>query len=1516
MTHHLKSYRKFVAAAATATLVATAVTPAYAATFKDVSSNYKEAVDYLVSNKITNGISVTNFGTDLTIKRADAAVMLAKALKLDVKDAKDSGFTDVPSRAKAYVDALKEAGIVNGKTAKIFASDQNITRGEAAIMLAKAYEITGSKVKIPFTDVAVHYQDSVAALVDHNVTSGKTATSFGTGRAITRGEFAIFLHRLSKLEREEPKEEAKEKIEVYNEADLIAALEDSKITKVLLGADITSDSIPTIQHKVEIDLNGKTLKGIVKYDIPNGTDTITLASSKNGGKVQGDLSVNTPKADFIVGENVEIAGTTTIVNVKESTFYNKGILNAVVIEDHDGTSFANQGNVKGNVAVETDGAIMLMGKIDAVVVNKAADITVAESATIKSMTVTVNGVTVNAPAGTVHTIQASDGVTVMDPDGKSVEGPTNSRGGSGGSGGGTVVKTVSGNIDSFTKDAVTINGKKHKISNSLKGLFNEENNAALQGASIVFESKNGVVDKITKLELTNTTGTADKNLVLDGDGAVIDGSVIIQGDYYNIKNMTVNGDFTITGEVQNSFISDQLTVEGTMHIAEEEAKQVAAASFMVQAASISKTRITVVFKDSTIATFEIAKEDVHFTATGSTRVTTLSLQANADIFADPDVILPKVEITKGVTRVVLNATIQDVIIDSNDEIEVSGKGRFDNIVVNTDKEVKLSTTGTIKNLDMKNEVSKVSIGNDAVISDIKMPEGKTVEDVVKNFNEAKEQIDKIAGVTNPEFNEELREKEDEDYFAAGILKTDRFGYVKLNIKNQGDYQVKYLIVDGAFNSPKAGEQVPKEAIDYKENDEFILWHGHEIFVYQTDEQGKIVEVIDVNETWHFPTEWKLNDDNTLTLKTAMKTDGRSVKDLMRYVYVYQDGVANKVTNFSGYSWGESDGIPVLTINLKNTDPTKPGWIFISADRFGVSSTLNGGYDNESLNLFVLHDLARDNSTDIGWEFTHLLDHIAYEEIQKEDASGGTYISRERIAENDSVSVKAYKDELLKNKSSLQTYEAVKEMVIRINEDLKEKVDAYKKVRELTEALYKEDRYDYPQDERLREGVTQQQIDEALKAVNALSNEFVEKQWLKWDVDHAQYLLIKPTLGQIVSEFTIASTVEAGASLMDHLYKGAKPEKLRIEIGAAGQRIQKNGSHSYVVHGSRYLDTNQKELTLKTQNKTGESVIEYVGVTLYVGDYHVGNEIIAVTIESAERDESALSHETSISNRTYGKGIYRVDNDNEKKIHIDRDVTVEILLKNIVAADYSEQEYEFTNAGGEALKSGDIVADGSLFTVTSEDGQATAVYQVETVVSLTDIQLGALGELEFTAKHSNFEELQEHLNISGAEGKFTLSQVNGSQNRYKVIISDAVEHQRYWFEHNGGKLVVTENNQDVIWKIFSVERENPSINHTVIVRKVTDQVNITSSEDIDVQFLKDGEWLKQLEVDGVTIGTEITEVSNGQAKITFTTTGNDLGEINETKDVEVKVLVNGIEDQDFIYLTIGRNGEFFVNVVEK
>jgi 5'-nucleotidase / UDP-sugar diphosphatase len=196
------SYRKLLATATTTTLVASAFAPiasADAKDFTDVSDRYVDAVNFLVS-KGAKGLTETQFGTQDYIKRVDAAVLIANVLGLDTENASSSGFTDVPSRAEGAVNALKAANITKGKTTTSFDSESNITRGELALWIQRGFKLIGT-TELSFTDVKESYEPAIKMLVSNNITKGVSETQFGIEQPAKRGDYAIFLHKVSQTKK-------------------------------------------------------------------------------------------------------------------------------------------------------------------------------------------------------------------------------------------------------------------------------------------------------------------------------------------------------------------------------------------------------------------------------------------------------------------------------------------------------------------------------------------------------------------------------------------------------------------------------------------------------------------------------------------------------------------------------------------------------------------------------------------------------------------------------------------------------------------------------------------------------------------------------------------------------------------------------------------------------------------------------------------------------------------------------------------------------------------------------------------------------------------------------------------------------------------------------------------------------------------------------------------------------------------------------------------------------------------
>lgn len=186
-----------MAASAAVVAVAAVASPVSASsthTFSDVGPRYDEAVSFLYEYEIINGKSATQFGTYQQLTRGDAAVILANAVGVDTESAPDAGFTDLNNRVRGAVNGLAEYGIVSGVTKTQFKPNDILTRGAMAKLLVAAFELEEFEEDTPFTDVGGVFAPYIGALYGTGITNGKTATSYGTYTNITRGDFANLLY--------------------------------------------------------------------------------------------------------------------------------------------------------------------------------------------------------------------------------------------------------------------------------------------------------------------------------------------------------------------------------------------------------------------------------------------------------------------------------------------------------------------------------------------------------------------------------------------------------------------------------------------------------------------------------------------------------------------------------------------------------------------------------------------------------------------------------------------------------------------------------------------------------------------------------------------------------------------------------------------------------------------------------------------------------------------------------------------------------------------------------------------------------------------------------------------------------------------------------------------------------------------------------------------------------------------------------------------------------------------------
>ena len=181
-------------------------------TFVDEEGHWsKDAVNDMASRMIVNGVDEKNYRPDAAITRAEFTAILIRALGLSDKG-KTSTFSDIQS-SDWYVGAVAKAqeyGIVSGYEDGSFGSNKTITRQEAMVIIERAMKlvqldtsINGADVDAvlaPFTDhsaVNVWAKQAVAMTVESGLVQGSDKRLKPTD-SITRAETAAIVQRMLK----------------------------------------------------------------------------------------------------------------------------------------------------------------------------------------------------------------------------------------------------------------------------------------------------------------------------------------------------------------------------------------------------------------------------------------------------------------------------------------------------------------------------------------------------------------------------------------------------------------------------------------------------------------------------------------------------------------------------------------------------------------------------------------------------------------------------------------------------------------------------------------------------------------------------------------------------------------------------------------------------------------------------------------------------------------------------------------------------------------------------------------------------------------------------------------------------------------------------------------------------------------------------------------------------------------------------------------------------------------------
>ncbi|MFD0942348.1 N-acetylmuramoyl-L-alanine amidase [Savagea faecisuis] len=184
-------------------------------TFTDVTTESRayDEIKYVVDQNIMNGRSQTKFDPDAYVTRAEAAAVIGRSLKLP-NTKNDTGFKDVPAshHFSGYISEMVERNILAGYPDGTFRPNEQLTRGQMAMIIGRAY----------FDQFSGSVSASASDLMRNGIAQGIADGTFGERLKIKRSDFAVFVartvepsFRLSVVQPPTPQPEQKPEVDPY-----------------------------------------------------------------------------------------------------------------------------------------------------------------------------------------------------------------------------------------------------------------------------------------------------------------------------------------------------------------------------------------------------------------------------------------------------------------------------------------------------------------------------------------------------------------------------------------------------------------------------------------------------------------------------------------------------------------------------------------------------------------------------------------------------------------------------------------------------------------------------------------------------------------------------------------------------------------------------------------------------------------------------------------------------------------------------------------------------------------------------------------------------------------------------------------------------------------------------------------------------------------------------------------------------------------------------------------------------
>ncbi|EJS10577.1 S-layer homology domain-containing protein [Bacillus mycoides] len=374
------SYKKLIAGTMTAAMVAGVVSPVAAGkTFPDVPAKFwaEDSINYLVEKGAVKGNDAGLFEPGKEITRAEAATMMAQILSLPIEENAKPSYPDAQEGwAVKYIAAVEKAGVVKGKDNGKFEPNGKIDRVSMASMLIEAYKLDTKVNGTPetkFKDLEDSWGKAKAnSLVELGISVG-TGDKWEPNKTVTKAEAAQFI---AKTDKQFGQKEAAtvESVKAIN----------AKEVEVKLGATVKEEDVKNA--KFTISQGGTPVAVPAKIGEDKKSVILTLQDAdmlKNNNayvvtveKLKTAEGKEIPKALEVIFFNDEVAPTVSTVSIPE------GKLKVVFSEKLNATKGATvvvngqkvEGKVENNTFTSKNALNFENGKEFSIIVTGATDL--------------------------------------------------------------------------------------------------------------------------------------------------------------------------------------------------------------------------------------------------------------------------------------------------------------------------------------------------------------------------------------------------------------------------------------------------------------------------------------------------------------------------------------------------------------------------------------------------------------------------------------------------------------------------------------------------------------------------------------------------------------------------------------------------------------------------------------------------------------------------------------------------------------------------------------------------------------------------------------------------------------------------------------------------------------------------------------------------------------------------------------------------------------------------------------